>query len=299
MGSIQENLSHLNNKFKNIISKLDTDEDSLEEARQNLEDINQAYKIFASQIKQKEESKAASLYKFYQAKKQYLDLLEQAKEALIKLEDAEQKNLVILKEKAEILHQIRQKAALMLQEDIKDVCQNLFMPHARLRVSFFDDKNFSEDGLYKISFDIETNKGEGFRPLSSTVSGGEAARLLLAIKKILVETQNNSLAVPSVLVLDEIDAGVSGDAALAMAKMLREMADFCQILCVTHSPSVAAGANFHFKIAKRSYNSRVISEIKVLDYEEKVSEIASLFAGENQGESSRLLAKDLLAIFEK
>ncbi len=129
-------------------------------------------------------------------------------------------------------------------------------------------------GMDKVSFYISTNVGEAPKPLAKVVSGGEISRIMLSLKRILARNER----LPA-LVFDEIDSGVSGTVAAKVAKSLRSLARYHQVIAITHLPQIAAMADRHFVVEKRVEGSRTLSTIRTLAHEERAQHVAELFAG--------------------
>lgn len=149
----------------------------------------------------------------------------------------------------------------------------------------------NESGLESLEFQISTNKGRKFSSLANSVSGGEMSRIMLAIKKILRDKEEIDL-----LLLDEIDTGISGKTAALLAKYIKNMAGDVQLLSITHQPQIAATANNHIYIYKENIDGISESKSKVLTSKDSVREIAKLFSGEIVSEESIKSAEKLLEI---
>jgi len=130
---------------------------------------------------------------------------------------------------------------------------------------------FDANGVDQIEFLIETNPGEGFKPLAKTASGGETSRLMLALKTVLAEVDH----IPT-LVFDEIDSGIGGRVGMTVGGMLWNLGKKHQVLCVTHLPQLAAFGDLHFHVSKRSENGRTSTQVEKLEGEERVEELAAM-----------------------
>ena len=160
----------------------------------------------------------------------------------------------------------------------------------RFNTSFESDATrIAAKGIDKVRFEIAPNPGAGFGPLSQIASGGELSRLSLALKVILSAT-SGTLA----LVFDEVDQGIGGATADAVGKRLKELAKNAQVLCVTHSPQVAARANHHLRIEKRVENGITRTTVVRLSDKERVEEVARMLAGEIITDEARKAAKSLM-----
>ncbi|MBR4819316.1 MAG: DNA repair protein RecN, partial [Clostridiales bacterium] len=138
-------------------------------------------------------------------------------------------------------------------------------------------------------FLFSANKGEDLKPLSKTASGGEAARIMLAIKTILARAD----ATP-VLIFDEVDSGISGEAAKAVSQSMKKLSKFHQVFCVTHMGQIAAAADQHFFISKDQSGERTKTYVEELDENGRVYEVARLLSGNSGDVQSQILAKNLI-----
>ncbi len=154
---------------------------------------------------------------------------------------------------------------------------------------YLNPKLFNENGLDTIDFSVSFNLGEPAKPLSKVASGGELSRFMLGLKTILTEKQNLST-----IVFDEIDTGVSGITASAIAEKIKSISRNTQVLCISHLPQVASIADHHIYISKREENNRTFTVVSVLDYDERVLEIAKMIAGDHVNEVVINNAKNLL-----
>lgn len=206
---------------------------------------------------------------------------------------------------AEKLSLKRKKTASKVEEDVKKFLLRLGITDPIFEVRFStaltgnDSNNFiymnkkkipaDEKGIDKVEFFISTNSGEDPKPLAKVASGGEVSRIMLSLKSILAKSDKLPL-----LIFDEIDTGVSGRIAQKVGTALKELAEFHQIISITHLPQIAGQANHHFSVEKRIVSDRVISSIKKLSADERVNEVAKLLSGEKITDESLIGAKQLL-----
>ena len=143
-----------------------------------------------------------------------------------------------------------------------------------VRVDYKKDE-FYNTGKDIVSFYITTNVGEGEKELSKIASGGEMSRTMLAIKKVLADSDK-----VSIMVFDEIDTGISGKAASSVALKLKKISEAHQVICISHLPSIAAIADYNYFISKNITNERTNTNIKLLNEDEAIREIARISSGE-------------------
>ena len=189
---------------------------------------------------------------------------------------------------AESLSQERHQLAKNLEAEIKQELADLYMEKADFQVQFSRGK-FNRDGNETIEFYISTNPGEGFKPLAKVASGGEISRLMLAIKSAFSRKEDKTS-----IVFDEVDTGVSGRVAQAIAQKIYKIGSHGQVLAISHLPQVIAIADYQFFIEKRSDENTTVSTVRLLSEEERVEEIAKMLAGSDITEMAREQARELL-----
>ncbi|MHB1453633.1 MAG: DNA repair protein RecN [Saccharofermentanales bacterium] len=191
------------------------------------------------------------------------------------------------------LYESRSTAASALEQAITRELSELGMRGTRFKANLIHktgEKDFSTEGQDQLEFLISPNIGEELRPLSRIASGGEASRIMLAIKTILADSDS----IP-VLIFDEIDTGISGKTAGLLGEKMLRIAGSHQVFCITHMAQIAAKAHNHVHIEKSVRNGRTYTDIRYIDENERVGEIARLLAGdENKGEALEL-ARAMLA----
>lgn len=246
------------------------------------------------ELKAKYGATVADINKFAADSKAELDAIEKNKDILQELKKqrtVKEKELLDLAEK---LSSERKEYAKKLEKAITKELSDLEMPDAIFEVSFVrreKAKFFSMSGIDDISFRFSANPGQQVRALSAIVSGGEASRIMLAVKNVLSRVD----LIPT-LIFDEIDTGVSGKASLAIANKLKAIASAHQVLCVTHTAQIAAASDKGFVLTKKVSNGNTETVCTVLDGEGKTKEVSRLLSGSDT-ESSLRLAQDLIKSF--
>ena len=172
---------------------------------------------------------------------------------------------------------IRNKYAKQLEENINKELVDLEMKNANLnvKVTFDETQEYNKNGLNTVEFLIRTNIGEEAKPLVKIASGGEMSRIMLAIKNVL-----SNVDIVPVMVFDEIDTGISGVAAKSVGEKLKAISKKHQVLCVTHLASIAAKGDYNYFISKEVHNEKTSTNIKQLNEEETIKEIARISSGE-------------------
>ena len=246
------------------------------------------------ELKAKYGATIAEINKFASDSKTELDAIEKNKDILQELKKqrtVKEKELLDLAEK---LSSERKVFAKQLEKAITRELADLEMPDAIFEVSFVrreKAKFFSMSGIDDIAFRFSANPGQQVRALSAIVSGGEASRIMLAVKNVLSRVD----LIPT-LIFDEIDTGVSGKASLAIANKLKAIASDHQVLCVTHTAQIAAASDRGFVLTKKVSNGSTSTVCTVLDGANKTGEVSRLLSG-SDSDSSLRLAEDLIRSF--
>lgn len=245
---------------------------------------------------------------YYQLKRKYGDDAEEilafqdkARDALNKIENKEA--LIAETEKvlkkatleafaiAENISSIRREVAKRLEADIVSELHGLYMENAQFAIQFETTEALLETGIDIVEFYISTNKGEPLKPLSKIVSGGELSRITLAMKSIFTKEQ-----LVGTIIFDEVDTGVSGRVAQAIASKMHYISEYAQVLSITHLPQVASMADTHIHIEKVEEGERTHTILKVMDEEERTEEIARMLSGTTITALTLENAKELLQI---
>ena len=186
-------------------------------------------------------------------------------------------------------HNLAKQLEIEIQQELKD----LYMDKAQFQVCFTKGK-FTREGNESVEFYISTNPGEAFKPLVKVASGGELSRLMLAIKSAFSRKEGKTS-----IVFDEVDTGVSGRVAQAIAQKIHKIGQNGQVLAISHLPQVIAIADYQFFIEKISNDHSTVSTVRLLTVEERVEEVAKMLAGENVTEAALSQARELLQSKEK
>lgn len=221
-----------------------------------------------------------------------LDEIQFADDTLARLEMEREKALQKAKKLAFSLSETRKTAGKALAERIQRELTELDMPKVRFLVDFSPvetDTGLNADGMDTVRFLMSANVGEDLKPIQKIASGGELARIMLALKNVLAENDD-----VSTLVFDEVDTGVSGRAAQKVAAKLAQVARTKQVLCVTHLPQIAAMADVHFCVEKGEKNGRTYTAVEALDRPRRQAELARLTSGEQITQAALDSAGELL-----
>lgn len=281
-------IENIYEEFSHKFHHLDYDPNELDELQTRENELNLLKKKYAKSIPELIAYKD-ELESLLNSKEDLDIYLTEKKEAFISSYDnAYQLGLDLTKIREQVAQQIEKE----LMDNLKDLALN-----SRFKIAFntankADDLSlsiFKENGLDEIEFLIETNIGEGLKPLSKVVSGGEVSRIMLAFKSLFIKSQKIST-----FILDEVDTGISGEIARKVALKIKEISLNTQVIAITHLPQVASLSTTHIKISKHIVNNRTYTEIKILNLEEKIKEIASLISGGKISDKQLEYAKEMV-----
>ena len=232
--------------------------------------------------------------------------LAEIEEARVQVIEEAKKNTITtfeeLVKKAQELSIVRKANAKLLKENIMKTLTDLCLDKVQMEIVFNDvDYNsfensaiFKDNGVDEIDFLVSFNPGESLKPLSKVASGGEMSRVMLAFKTHILE--NVCL---STIIFDEIDTGISGEVANAVAVKLKAISKKTQVLSITHLPIVASAADQHLFVKKKVVNDRTVTSITKLSKEERIKEIATMISSQKDEITSQLLAESMIDKFCK
>lgn len=195
-----------------------------------------------------------------------------------------------LRATAVILSERRRAVTAGFEARVQAMLSQLSMPHAQLKVDIRALGQLSATGLDDVQFLFATNVGSRFLPIKDVASGGELSRLTLCAKSLVAD----AIPLPT-LIFDEIDSGVSGDVSLRMGVILRELSERHQVVSITHTPQIAARADQHYFVYKRVLDNRTVTNIRLLNAEERVRSIAVMLSGNPPSEAALATAMELVA----
>lgn len=190
---------------------------------------------------------------------------------------------------AQEIHQKRVKAIPVLKNKLETILANLGMANTRFKFILEQSPTYFSNGKDVLQIQLSANKGANFGELKKIASGGEMSRIMLAVKAILSEF----LKLPTII-FDEIDSGVSGDIAQKMAEIMCQMSANMQVITITHLPQIAAKGHWHYKVFKTEMANNVVTEIRQLNENERIAEIAEMLSGKNITQTALEHAKQLL-----
>ena len=196
-----------------------------------------------------------------------------------------------LKQTAKQITAARNKVITPFEQSVNALLKQVGMPNAQIKVNM-QTVALNAYGVEQIEFLFDANRSNRFEPIRKVASGGELSRLMLCIKSLVAE----SIDLPT-LIFDEIDTGISGEAAKQVGIIMQEMAAKRQIICITHQPQIAGKANAHYFVYKEQKGEQIKTNIKLLTNEERINAIAQMLSGEKPTAAALENAKEMIRIF--
>ncbi|MDO4594342.1 MAG: DNA repair protein RecN [Tissierellia bacterium] len=282
-----EDVIKINDELTELYSAMDYYSENLEVDDEKLKIIEEQLEILFN-IKRKYGNTIEDVKKYYNEIKEKLDRYENAEKIKIKIkkEIEDIKNRIL--KKSSYLHNIRKNKALDLEEKINSSIKELGIINGEFKVDF-KKTEINRNGFDNIDFLIKTNKGEIFKSLDKTASGGELSRIMLAFKSIYSKYDNIDT-----LIFDEVDQGISGRTAQVVAEKIADISKDRQIISISHLPQISSLADKHFLVSKVDTDQQTISMIKDLTGEDRIDEISRLIGGVNITKTTYKSAKEML-----
>ena len=284
-----EKIEQIDKKYEQTVSSLKSVYYELQEISKDIssyrEDTN-----FDEQERNEIEQRLDLIYdlkrKYGNSIKEILEYNKEIKQEIYRIENLEERNIKLKNEQKELkqkmaeiatrMHKLRKENAVKLSNEINTNLKDLEMKNAKINIHVdYIEEDFYNTGKDRIEVYISTNLGEDEKELSKIASGGEMSRVMLAIKTVIANTDKMPI-----LVFDEIDTGISGKAANKVAEKLSKIAKMHQVLCISHLPNIAAIADYNYFISKNVKNERTNTNIKLLNENEVINEIARISSGE-------------------
>jgi len=286
--ALHQRIESLKIELDDVLKELESEEENVEFDETRREEVSQRLSILYTLLKKHrvnnipELSKVQDDFEARSSKVNNLDsLLNDLKEKASKAEED-------LNTRADILSKARQKVFGPLSKQMMTLLKELGIPDAKVKIESEEIKP-GPAGKDNVEVFFSANKGIDVRPLAQVASGGEFSRLMFCLKYIMAE----KTAMPT-LVLDEIDTGVSGEIAISLGKLMKEMAQGHQVISISHLPQIAARGDAHYFVFKNSTSKKTVSSIKKLNDGERVEEIAKMIGGAKPSPSAIANAKELI-----
>ena len=274
-GNIGERVENLRVELKDIAYDLRRKEDDTQFDEEQLQSLQERYDLLSRLMMKHRVNGFEELITLRDGLKEKVNAFENIDEAIAKAEKELKESEKRLSSRAKVLHDKRCQAAIAFSEKVTGLVRQLAMPFAQFQVSVDSQTNYGNKGCDEIRFLFSANKGIAVDDLRRVASGGELSRLMLSIKSA-VSSYNY---IPT-LIFDEIDTGVSGEVAAKIGSIMRQMGLSLQLISITHLPQVASQAEHHYFIYKDNEGTRTQSHIRVLQHEERITEIAKMLSND-------------------
>ncbi len=272
--ALHERIADLMYQVQDAAEEVRDARDSLTYSADELERVEERLDVI-HRLRRKYGASCEEILNYLEKAQRELDEIEFADDRMEQLKKLHKKAEKAAWDGAERLRENRMDTAKILSERILSELSQLDMPKVQFSCQF-SQTELSPTGADTVAFYMSANAGEVLKPLSKVASGGELARIMLAMKNVLAEQDQ-----VATLIFDEVDTGVSGRAAQKVAQKLRSVAQNKQVLCVTHLPQLAALASTHLLIAKQERGGRTYTTVSPLDMEGRKQELARIISGEN------------------
>jgi DNA repair protein RecN (Recombination protein N) len=276
-------------ELKDIADELETAEESINIDAERLQIVNERIDLLNRLMKKHAVSSDAELIEILKDVEQKIQSVELANDETEHLQLEIEKLKSSLLAKANSISVKRKSVAEPFETEVNQLLVQVGMPHAILKIEHHLSNDISINGIDNFKFLFTANKGSALQEISKVASGGELSRLMLCIKSLVAASAH----LPT-LVFDEIDTGISGEVAMQVGSILHQLANKHQVLCITHLPQIAAKGQSHYFVYKSTENERTVSQIKMLNSEERIIEIAKMLSGNQPGEAALANAKELM-----
>lgn len=276
-------LQDVSNQASHALDSLEFDDERLNQINERLTLINDLEHKYGDTL--------TDVLAYYSKISKELSTMEQTADSDDQLTEKLTKVTASLTSLGNKLSSVRREVAQELEKRVHKQLSALYMDKAVFNVHFekATPHTFFPDGLDKVEFYIQTNPGERMGPLAKIASGGELSRVMLALKTVFTQKADVTS-----IIFDEVDTGVSGRVAQAIADKIKLIADHSQVLCITHLPQVAAVAQHQFLIKKSVHDNRTTTSVNKLNHEQRVNELSRMLAGEKITKLTREHAEELL-----
>ena len=296
------NFSHYHKGVSQLIERLHSTQIELQDIARDIASVNDQINYDAEKMEQlnqrvsigyKLQKKHAvqstnELLEIQQQLEHKLQAVLHINEDIAKLEKETSQLFKQVEEKADSISMVRKKQLKPFEDKVNQLLAQVGMPNASLKVSH-QSKEPGLTGKDTIEFLFDANKSKQYKPVSKVASGGELSRLMLCIKSLVAQ----SMDMPT-LIFDEIDTGISGEAARQVGVIMKGLANSRQMICITHQPQIAGKADAHFFVYKERVDNTVTTNIKKLDTDERIMVIAKMLSGEKPTAAAMEIAREMV-----
>ena len=285
--SLHEKVADLMYQVQDVAEEVRDARDDLNYSSDELERIESRLDVI-HRLRRKYGASCQDILAYLENAKRELDEIEFADDTIERLKKKLSAAEKVAKQNAQRLSENRKNGAMRLSEQILSELAQLDMPRVQFSCEFTETE-LTPNGVDSVAFYMSANAGEALKPLNKVASGGELARIMLAMKNVLAEQDR-----VATLIFDEVDSGVSGRAAQKVAEKLKSVATNKQVLCVTHLPQLAALASTHLLIDKQERSGRTYTTVTPLDFEGRKKELSRIIGGASITETTLKSAEEML-----
>ena len=286
---LQQRIESLKIELEDILNEIEKEESKIEFDPVRTEEVKERLSLIYQLLQKHRFQTIRQLINLQESLQERADKTVNLDETLGRAKASLEKLTADLKQKAEELSTSREKVFVPLCKQLTKLLVELGIPNVTLKIEN-EKVNPTSSGIDSIEIFFSANKGITPRPLAQVASGGEFSRLMFSVKYVMAE----KTSLPT-MILDEIDSGVSGEIAIQLGKMMKEMAKRHQIISISHLPQIAAKSDAHFFVYKDNSSSKTVSLIRKLTEEERVTEIAKMIGGARPSAMALENAKELIA----
>lgn len=279
-------------EIKDISDEISTLENSVILDEQRLDEVNTRLSTIYTLLQKHRLETGEELLALQSSLEEKLQITSQQDELLdakTRIYETQKQEILTL---AKALHNKRKSVLSKVEQSVTETLSHVGMPNATLsiKLTLGDYDQITSAGLDTVQFLFSANKGQALQPIHRVASGGELARVMLAIKSLVAQ----SSALPTII-FDEIDTGISGEVALRVGEVMQSLSQNMQVIAISHLPQIASKGNTHFKVYKEDYADKTRSNIVLLDEKERVIELAQMLSGADPGEAAMQHARELLS----
>ncbi len=284
-----ERLQSVEIELKDIVTELENESEGIILDEGRLIELEERFNMLQHLMQKHNAANTTELISKFDELAHQLNLVKSGSKALEAKELEIARHFVVLKEKAQKLHESRVKRAKSLENEIAAYLGQLQLPHATFSITINFTEKATTQGFDDVQFLFSANPGTKPQAINKVASGGELSRVMLALKGILAQTKS----LPAII-FDEIDTGISGETAKRAAMILHEMGKQMQVIAITHLPQIAASGVQQLQVSKSVFNGQTHTHIQRLEKSDRVEEIARLLSGKQVSDAARKTAEELL-----
>ena len=282
LNSILENINEVILDSESIYVDINLSDENIEDLTDNLDKINTLFN----------KHRVNSIEELIEIKEELsknLNDQNKIESDISLLQKEKEKMLINLTSEADIIHEKRKNVKVNFEDLLNSCLLDLGMNNSQLKINLERTQNLQKYGFSIGQFLLKSSKNNEYSDIREIASGGEISRVMLAIKSII----SNHTKLSSII-FDEIDTGISGSISSKVGDLMYKMSKKMQVIVITHTAQVASKGDFHFKVFKKEFNNRVVTDVKILNDKERVNEIAEMLSGDKLNKSANELANELL-----